>query len=119
MQQTVGLFSDQKKAEKAVAALATANLGESTIRTIEEWSDELDVEFNVAAAPNPDAGMVGLAAPSSPATLPLRLNDEQVQFFRRSLMNGGVLVVVEVADDAYYSRAKRILKDQGGLVAGG
>ncbi len=116
MQQIVGLFSDQKKAEKAVDALATASLSESDIRTIDEWSDELDTEFDVAVAPNPDAGMIGMA---SPATPPLKLSNEQAQFFKRSLMNGGVLVIVEVAGDATSSRAKAILEDHGGLVAGG
>ncbi len=119
MQQIVGLFSDQKKAEKAVDALATASLSESDIRTIDEWSDELDTEFDVAVAPNPDAGMIGMASPASPATPPLKLSNEQAQFFKRSLMNGGVLVIVEVAGDATSSRAKAILEDHGGLVAGG
>lgn len=119
MTQVIGLFSNQKEAEQAVRALASAKLGDNDIRTIEEWNKANDTGLEVIPAVNPDSGLAGAAGVGTTARPSLDLSDEEAEFFKRSVLKGGVLVVVDLSESAAVSRATSILEEQGGQVASG
>ena len=111
----IGLFSDQKMAEEAVNALSAADLDDVEFETILQWDEEQEKEIKVAPA---FTGYGSSGAPVAVSRAPSwNLDDEEEQFFRRSVQHGGVLIVVDVDDEDQVPQVNRILQENSEKVA--
>jgi hypothetical protein len=114
MKKLYGLFNDQEEAGDAVEALAAAGFEDADIHQIEN-SGDLETDM-VAVAPIHGGGY-GAATPLTYPSFLSDLGDTEVRgYLHRSLKNGGVLVVIEPADDEAHSKIKHILEEAGGQV---
>jgi hypothetical protein len=113
----VSLFSDQKEADEAVKALADADLGNPDIRVLNEWTPELERKFQLLPVSNPASGISGAIGPRSRSGEILDDDDmgDPAEFFKRSVERGGVIVAVDVSNDAYRKRAESILDNQNAV----
>lgn len=107
----VGLMGNQKEAEKAISALAKIHKDDIEIHTVEEWPEgqapQLKLMPSFASGYEPTATMAPFTAVS-----PLsELSAEETDFFKRSVRNDGVLVVVNVADEERLPKVKRVLQE--------
>jgi hypothetical protein len=91
MTQIVGLFSTHNEADRAVEALSATRIENKNIHTL-------------------------VAAPGIDISAALDLEEEKTSYFKRSVQNGGVLVLVDLADDAHITRAMHVLAEYGSLV---
>lgn len=120
MSHLVALFENQKDAEKAVSELSKADIGENDIRTIEDWyDDEENPKMNAIPAVNPGygTGAVGVAAPFANLPQSLGLTEQENQYFKNAVQNGGTLVVVSVEDDDNIPETRRILDKYSDQIA--
>lgn len=111
----IGLFEDQKKAEKAINALSAADLADVEFETILQWDEESAKELQVAPA---FAGSGSSGAAVAVSRVPSwNLEDEEEQFFKRTVQRGGVLIVVDVDDEDQVPQVNQILKENSEKVA--
>lgn len=113
----ISLFSDQEEADKAVDALADADLGDADIQVISEWPGELDKKLQMLPVSNPSAGLSGAVGPRARADeiIDETSSGDAAEFFRRSLQRGGLIVAVDVDNDDYRKRAESILDNQNAV----
>lgn len=111
----IGLFEDQKKAEKAINALSAADLDDVEFETILRWDEEQEKEILVAPA---FAGYGSSGAAIAVSRVPSwNLDDDEEQFFKRTVQRGGVLIVVDVDDEDQVPQVNRILHENSETVA--
>lgn len=115
MKQIIGLFSNQKGAGEAVRALENADLGESKIRTVNEWEEDMGRRLDVMPVSHPTSGLSGVVGPKEGVDTAAELGDEGAEFFKRSVERGGVLVLVDLSDEAYKNRTESILEKQNAV----
>lgn len=115
MKKLYGLFSDQEEAGNAVEALEAAGFEDADIHEIEN-AGEMEADL-IAVVPIHEGGY-GSATPLTYPSFLSDLGDTEVRaYLHRSLKNGGVLVVIEPADEESYPKIKHILEEKGGQVA--
>jgi hypothetical protein len=114
----IGLFDDEQKAEEAINALTAADLDDVDFETITHWHNEADTGVRAAPAVNAPSGPAGMAVPVGPVTS-WNIEDEEVEYFRRAVQNGGVLITVDVDDDDQVEQVKRILQEYSQKLAVG
>jgi len=109
MKKLYGLFSNQKEAEAAVNTLNEADIGETRIRVLDQWTNELEGPLQVIPISNTTAGVSGTVGPRARVDLenPGEAGDI-AGYFKRSLQKGAVIVVANLHDDAYKDRAESI-----------
>lgn len=107
----VGLMDNQEEVERAVNALTASQGDDVDIRTIETWPDGGEPVINAL----PVAEGFNTAAAVSPLTAVPSLSDldqEEIDYFRRNVQNGGVLLMVQMDDDDDdLPEVQRILQD--------
>lgn len=112
MSRLVSLFSNQEEAAKAVSALADSSLGEHDVHLIEEWQEN-SASVESVPAPVPSSGSAGTSVLGA-ATVSLSELDDEGGFLRRSVQKGGILIVVNLSDDADISLAEHLVEESGG-----
>jgi hypothetical protein len=107
-----GLFSDQKEAETAFNVLNEADLGNTSIRVLNKWTNELEGPLQMLPISHPTASVSGVVGPRGKADLTEDGNDEGdiAGFFERSIQKGAVLVAATIHDNAYKDRAESIFE---------
>jgi hypothetical protein len=106
----IGLFKDQQKAEEAVNARAAAELENVEFETILHWDQEQEQEVEIAPALHTGYGSSGY--PVAMGYVPSwNLADDEEQYFKRAVQQGGVLIVVDVDDEDQVSQVNRILQE--------
>jgi hypothetical protein len=112
MTKFLGLFSNQKEAETAVNALNEADIGDTTISVLSQWTDDMEGPLLVMPISHPTSGVTGAVGPRARAELPDDGGDKDdvAGFFKRSVEKGAVLVAVNIHDEAYKDRAESILE---------
>lgn len=112
-----GLFSGQKEASRAVEALAEADFDDT--RVFEDIEADAEPgEVKPALNPRAGSGLSGVVQPLPPLkdpVLSLGLEPEGAQFLREAVRKGGVVVLVNTAEDRT-AGARQILEKQGGRV---
>jgi hypothetical protein len=106
----IGLFEDQQKAEKAIRALSAAQLKDVEFETIETWDEGYDTKVEAMPALNSGYGPGGIPVSAAPAPS-WSLDDQEADYFRRNVQNGGVLIVVEVGHEAQVPQVNHILQE--------
>jgi hypothetical protein len=132
MAKFVSLFTSQKEAGAAVEALSAAELNEDKLHVIETLPDQTATKGAAESASQdvspmqPPALPMFASASGSSGAVPamivdtadslrnLKMEPAAETFFRRGVQDGGVLVVVEVADE-HAAEMERILQANGGL----
>ena len=113
MTSIVGLFTDEQKAEKAIENLGAAEaLADVEFKTISKWEREAETKVALVAGLGSGTTLAGVpvAATSAPSW---GLDDEETEYFKRTVQRGGVLVVVDVNDDDQVPQVRRILQETG------
>lgn len=106
----IGLFADEQKAEAAINALAAMDAADVEFQTITQWDNAPEREIAVAPLMNAGQGAGGVAVGFLSSW---HLDDEEVDYFRRNVKNGGMLVVVDVNNTDYLPHVRRILEETG------
>lgn len=110
MTKLIGLYEDQQKAEKTINALIAANLEGIDIQTLENWENWPDSDVDAVPVASSGYGTGGVPAPA--LLIPsLGLGEEEEQYFKRSLQNGAILIVVDVSDSEAKTTVKTILRE--------
>lgn len=113
----VGLFADQKKAEETVNLLSAAEIDDLEFETVESWEEEQQVVVGVV--PTHLSGSGTAAVPALTNISPSwDLSDEEVEFFKRAVRKGGVLIAVSVPDEDQLPQISHILQQHSQKVAG-
>ncbi len=113
----IGLFEDQQKAEEAINALAAAKLKDIEFETIDSWDEGYGTRIEAMPAPNSGYGPGGAIPVSAGPGLSWNLDDTETDYFRRTVRNGGVLIVVEVDNEDQVPHVNRILQENSVQVA--
>ncbi len=116
MTKVIGLFDGEQKAEEAINALTAADLDDIEFETISHWHHEANVGVRAAPAVNAPSGPAGMGVPVGPIST-WNIEDEETEYFRRAVQNGGVLIVVDVDDEEQVSQVKQILHEGSEKVA--
>jgi len=116
MTKLIGLFADQQKAEKAINALSAADLDDVEFETILHWDKEQEKEAEIAPVSSTVFGSSGY--PVAVGRVPSwNLGSEEEQYFKRTVQNGGVLIVADVDDADQVPQVKHILQENSEKVA--
>jgi hypothetical protein len=116
MTKLVGLFKDQEKAEDAINALSAADLDDVEFKTIMQWDAEQEKQVKVAPVLNTGYGPSGIPVAATLASS-WNLDDEEAEYFKRTVQHGGVLIVVDVDDEDRVSQVSHILEENAEKVA--
>jgi hypothetical protein len=112
----IGLFKDQQKAEEAVNALSAAKFDDVEFETILHWDQEQEGQVDVAPAVAVGYTSSGYAVAAG-RVANWNLDDEEEQYLKRTVQNGGVLIVVDVVDEDLVPQVNRILQEHSEKVA--
>lgn len=117
MTKVIGLVSDQEKAEQVVNDLTKSRLGEMDIHTIDRWDENATIPSQAAPAYDASSGAAGIPALMKLGIPSFEFNsDEEEQYFKRGVQDGGILITVEPDDDDDVSHILRILKQESDRV---
>ena len=115
MTKLIGLFKNQEKAEEAINALSLADLDGVDFETIMQWNVEEEKQVKVAPVLNTGYGPSGIPVAATLLSS-WNLDDEEAEYFKRTVQHGGVLVVVDVDNDKA-SQVSHILEENAEKVA--
>ena len=107
----VGLMNNQKEAEKAISALAEIQKEDIEIHTVQDWPEGQAPQFKLMPSFGSGYEPTATIAPFTAVSPLSELSAEETDFFKRSVRNDGVLVVVNVADEEWLPKAKRVLQE--------
>ncbi len=114
----IGLFKNEQDAETAVQSLAAANLDGIEFRMITDWEQDREPEVPVVMVPSFGVNPNGISvAPIIPD--PVEASSEETRFFKRTVQDGGVMLIVEEVDDEQVPQVKNILQEAGEKVTTG